>query len=97
VEYEGYNISSVDSLILLDILQTQQEILAELKRQNAPNIEVAPESLPFDSLEVTEAIIQATEQIKLLDEQVKPVKKPVQKKPAKKKTKSKAKRSTATK
>ena len=82
MEYKGYNISEINSIILLDILQVQQEILAELKRANPV------ESLPFedDSPEVTEAIVQATNQIEVLTKEIeKPVKKPVQKKPAKKK------------
>jgi len=82
MEYKGYNVSEINSIILLDILQVQQEILAELKRANSV------EPLPFedDSPEVTEAIVQATEQIEALTQEVeKPVKKPIQKKPAKKK------------
>jgi hypothetical protein len=36
MDYKGYYISDVQSEILIDILQTQREILAELKKLNEP-------------------------------------------------------------
>jgi hypothetical protein len=89
MDYKGYNISDVQSEILLDILKAQQEMLELLKRLDKPNIEAATKQLPFDSPEVTEAITEAAKQIETSGKQVKPTKKPVQRKPAKKKTKTK--------
>jgi len=97
MDYKGYNISDVQSEILLDILKVQQEMLELLKRLDTPNIEAVTESLPFDSPEVTEAITEAAKQVKPLAEQLKPVKKTSSKKTGKKKTKAKTKKSTATK
>jgi hypothetical protein len=112
MEYKGYNISEVEALLLLDIFQVQQEILAELKKLNESKIKelLDDESIGLteDSPEVTEAIVQATDEIEKLDgllkslddenvikaevQPVAEVKKPAQKKPAKKKTKARLKK-----
>jgi hypothetical protein len=124
MEYKGYNISEVESLLLLDILQVQQEILAELKKLNERQINIADGSdarqdkirellqeeesigLTEDSPEVTEAIVQATDEIEKLDgllkniikaevQPVEEVKKPAQKKPATKKKSAKKRKPAA--
>jgi hypothetical protein len=40
MDYKGYYVSDVQSEILIDILQTQKEILAELKKLNEPVMDV---------------------------------------------------------
>jgi hypothetical protein len=106
MEYKGNHIHSAEAILLYDILQIQQEILAELKKQNDPvtDVSVIPETaqeeeytgLTEETPEVAEAIVQATEQIKALAKEVKPtvkkpVKNPVQKKPAAKRKPAKKK------
>ena len=80
MDYKGYYVSDVQSEILIDILQTQKEILAELKKLNEPvtNVQIDPEYQDEECIglteEVQEAVTQATEQIEALS--VTPVKKP---------------------
>jgi len=99
MDYKGYYISDVQSLLLYDMMQTQQEILAELKKLNGSvtDVQVDADVIPEDECiglteEVQEAVTQATEQIEVLS--VAPVKKPAQKKPAKKSTKKKGTKKT---
>ena len=108
MEYKSYNISEVNSLLLLDILQVQQDILAKLKQQFEANIDpvdtdarrdrISELIQQQDSPEVAEAIVQATNQIEALAQEVeKPVKKPAPKKPTQKKSTKKTKSKKATK
>ena len=53
MEYKGYNISDVNSLLLFDILQVQQEILAELKLNHK---EIIPEVEKVEEVEETKII-----------------------------------------
>lgn len=102
--YKGYPISSVEAELLYDILQTQQEILAELKKQNESTDTTVNE--PILSEEETESVDKANEQIEALaaeqeeilikeivevkTEQPKQTKKPVRR-PTKKQAKKKSK------
>lgn len=92
--YEGYSISDVHAELLLSILQTQQEVLAELKKLSKPVEAVtatqdSPESV-IEELPVP-VIEQVEKPVTEVAETVKPVKKPVQKKPATKRKTAKKK------
>jgi DNA-binding protein H-NS len=99
MDYKGYYISDVQSLLLYDMMQTQQEILAELKKLNGSvtDVRLDADVIPEDECiglteEVQEAVVQVTEQIEALS--VKPTKKPAKapakRKPTKKKNAKKA-------
>ena len=94
MDYKGYYVSDVQSEILIDILQTQKEILAELKKLNEPvtDVQIDAEAIPEDECiglteEVQKAVVQAAEQFEALS--VTPVKKSAQRKPASKTKKRK--------
>jgi len=89
VDYKGYSISDLQSELLYDILQTQQEILAELKRQNEPvNLDDSARHDRIDEL-IEKKETLPFEDAKQEVPDTKPVKKPAQRKPAKKKAKAK--------
>lgn len=49
MEYKDYNISSVEAVLLFDILQTGQKILEELQKQNISATIVKENQMPAES------------------------------------------------
>lgn len=88
MDYKGYLINSVEAELLHDILLTQQEILAELKRTGATQSDSAKinDELPIDVTEPVETPPTVEE---------KPVqKKPTQRKPVQRKPSNTTKRTS---
>jgi hypothetical protein len=59
MDYKGYYVSDVQSEILIDILQTQKEILAELKKLNEPvtDVQIDPEYQDEECIGLTEEVL----------------------------------------
>jgi hypothetical protein len=104
MEYKGYTISDTESLLLYDILETQREVLAELKKLNEPKEAVA--DIPYSKEKLVELISRQAHEVtpilQTLDasnviaitESTAEVKKPVRKPATRTKKKTKSKKTT---
>jgi len=94
MDYKGFSISDTQSALLYDILQTQQEILAELKKLNNKPVKAA--TVPQDEPESTDEelpipeVAQVEKPITDVQNEVKKsTRKPAKRRQTKKKSQSK--------